>query len=147
MATNTPPKRKPKRNELKPGEVLCDYCTAKCCRYFALPIETPTTRKDFDFCRWYLMHKGATIFTEDETWYLCVHADCKHLQEDQRCGIYESRPQVCRDYSTTNCEYDGNWTYDRYFETSEQIWEYAEAVLGPQARSPEPPAFPVLSLS
>ena len=32
---------KPSRDQLKPNEVLCDYCVAKCCRYFALPIETP----------------------------------------------------------------------------------------------------------
>src|SRR3990167_3200232 len=46
--------RKPTREELKPGEVLCDHCTAKCCRYFALPLDTPKTQRDFDFIRWYL---------------------------------------------------------------------------------------------
>ena len=41
------PKHKPNREDLKPDEVLCDYCSAKCCRYFALPIETPTSPKEF----------------------------------------------------------------------------------------------------
>jgi len=31
-----------KRDQLKPGEVLCSYCTALCCRYFSVPIDTPT---------------------------------------------------------------------------------------------------------
>ena len=57
-------KTKPAREELKSGEVLCDYCTAKCCRYFALPIDTPKKRRDYEFMRWYLLHDRASIFTE-----------------------------------------------------------------------------------
>jgi len=90
---------------------------AKCCKYFALPIDTPTRRKDFDYIRWYLLHGGASVFVESNTWYLLVHASCKHLQADNRCGIYETRPAICREYSTDNCEYDDSYTYDRYFET------------------------------
>ena len=120
MATAVTAPKKFTRDQLKPGEVLCDHCTAKCCRYFALPIETPTTRKDFDFIRWYLLHEGATVFTEDDSWYLCVHTVCKHLEHDNRCGIYETRPQICRDYTTDACEFD-EFTYEHYFETPEQI--------------------------
>lgn len=140
---------KPRREDLQPGEVLCSYCPAKCCRYFALPIEPPTTRQDFEFIRWYLLHEHATVFTEDDDWYLLVHTTCKHLQPDNRCGIYETRPQICRDYSTKNCEYEDEWTYDRYFETPEQVEEYMEAVLqddrSDSIRSRRPPLLPVLS--
>ena len=135
------------REDIKPGEVLCQYCPAKCCRYFALPIETPSKFKDYEFIRWYLLHERATIFTEDEDWYLLVHTKCRHLGDDHRCGIYETRPQICRDYSTDSCEYEDDWTYERYFETPEQIYEYAEAVLqrpGQDIRSPQPPLMPVL---
>jgi Fe-S-cluster containining protein len=145
----TLPPLKPSREELKSGEVLCQYCTAKCCRYFALPIETPTELKDFEYIRWYLLHDRASVFTEDDTWYLLVHTVCKHLQPDNRCGIYETRPPICREYSTKNCEYEDHWTYERYFETPEQVHEYAEAVLprrkGANIRSPKPPLLPVLS--
>ena len=140
--------KKPSRDELKPGEVLCEYCTAKCCRYFALPIETPETWKDFEYIRWYLLHDRASVFTEDDDWYLLVHTECKHLQPDNRCGIYETRPQICRDYTTDDCEYEDDWTYDRYFETPEQVEEYAEAVLprrrGLGFRSRKPPLLPVI---
>ena len=142
-------KRKPTRDELKPGEVLCDHCPAKCCRYFALPIDTPTNRTDFEFIRWYLLHEHASVFTEDDTWYLLVHTVCKHLGDDHRCGIYETRPQICREYTTDECEYDDSWTYQRYFETPEQVKEYADAFLTEEhevsLRSPRPPALPVLS--
>lgn len=123
-----------KRVDLKPGEVLCEYCTAKCCRYFALPIDTPQTRDDFDHIRWYMLHGNVTLFVEDDVWYLCVHADCKHITADYRCGIYEDRPGICRKYTTDECEYDDDAVYDKYFETPEQIWEYAEALLPPRAR-------------
>jgi len=30
---------------------------------------------------------------------------CPHLQPDNRCGIYDRRPQICRDYSADQvCE-------------------------------------------
>lgn len=137
-----------RREDLKPGECLCDHCSAKCCKYFALPIETPTTRQDFDYLRWYLLHDAATVFVEGENWYLLVHTRCKHLQDDNRCGIYHTRPNICREYSTENCEYDDGYVYDRYFETAEQVAEYVEAVLPSrkpgQFRSPRPPLLNVL---
>jgi Fe-S-cluster containining protein len=138
---------KPSRDQLQPGESLCDHCTAKCCKYFALPIETPTRRQDFDYIRWYLLHEGASIFVDEGTWYLLVHSRCRHLQADNRCGIYETRPQICRDYTTDNCEYEDDWVYEQYFESAEQVEEYMEAVLprkrGESIRSPRP-GLPVL---
>ena len=50
----------------------------------------------------------------------------KHLQTDHRCGIYETRPQICRDYTTSECEFEDDWCYEKYFETPEQIDEYAD---------------------
>ena len=141
-------KKKPPREQLAPGEILCSHCTAKCCQYFALPIETPSTRKDFEFIRWYLLHDRATVFTEDDDWYLLVHTRCKHLQKNNLCAMYATRPQICRDYTTEDCEYEDDWTYERYFEAPEQVDEYAEAVLsgtrGTNIRSRKPPPLPVV---
>lgn len=138
------------RDNLPAGESLCDYCTAKCCHYFALPIDTPEGTRDLDFIRWFLLHDRASMFVEDESWYLLVHTTCKHLRDDYRCGIYETRPEICREYSTDNCEYDEDATYEKYFETPEQVAEYMEATVL-QAdlkciRSPEPPLLPVVTL-
>lgn len=149
MSTYTPVKRKPlRRKDLPPGACACDYCTAKCCRYFALPIDKPKVRQDYDFLRWYLLHEGATLFTDEGTWYLCVHSDCKHLQPDNRCGIYHTRPQICRDYSSEACEFEDGFVHERYFETPEQVAEYAEMMLGPlpgaALRSPPPAVLPIL---
>jgi Fe-S-cluster containining protein len=94
-----------------------------------------------------LLHDRAAVFTEDEDWYLLVHTTCRHLQPDNRCGIYETRPNVCREYSTRDCEYEDNWTYERYLEAPQQVEEYCEAVLqakGQDIRSPRPPLLPVV---
>jgi len=135
-------RRKPRRKDLKPGEVLCSYCAAKCCRYIALAIDTPECWADFEYIRWYLLHERAAVFTEEDTWYLLVYNRCKHLGEDNLCKAYETRPQICRDYTTKNCEYEDLWGYDHYWETPEQVEQYAEAVLGPRPgrgfRSPKP---------
>jgi uncharacterized protein len=141
------PRPKFRREMLKPGEVLCEHCPAKCCRYFALPIDKPTTWQDFEYVRWFLLHQRASAFTEDGVWYLLVHTVCKHLQTDNRCGIYETRPQICRDYTTDDCEFDDDWVYEQYFETAEQIFEYMEAVVprrGASLRSPRPNLLPVI---
>ncbi len=136
------------RDQVPAGECLCEYCTAKCCRYFALPIDRPETARDYDFIRWFLLHERATVFVEDESWYLLVHTVCKHLQSDHRCGIYETRPEICREYSTDNCEFDDDATYDAYFETAEQVAEFMEATVLQQEigciRSAEPSVLPVL---
>ena len=135
---------KPRREDLKPGECLCSHCPAKCCKYFALPLETPDTWKEFDYMRWFLLHDGATVFSEDQSWYILVYNQCRHLQSDNRCGIYETRPQICRDYTTNNCEYDDTWVYERYLELPEQVEEYAEAVMGPRPRRSRRSAKPNL---
>jgi Fe-S-cluster containining protein len=138
--------RQIKRSELKQGEVLCDHCTAKCCRYFSLAIDRPKTAKDFDYLRWYLLHQYASLFTEENDWFLLVHTVCKHLQPDNRCGIYHTRPQICQDYKTDECEFDDDYTFDRYFELPEQIEEYSNARFNDVSnfRSPKP-GLPILN--
>ena len=128
---------------LRPGETLCDYCVAKCCRYFALPIDKPKRWEDFDYIRWYLLHRHAAVFVEDGDWYLLIQTPCQHLRDDHRCGIYDTRPRICRDYTTTDCEYGNDWTYEHYWEAPEQIEEYAEAVLGPRKGASYRTAKPV----
>ena len=140
--------KKVRREDVPADKVLCEYCTAKCCRYFALSIEAPEEFADFEFIRWYLLHDRATVFKENDDWYLLVHTTCRHLQADNRCGIYDTRPNICQDYTTKECEYDDDWTYDFYLETPEQVAEYTEAMLqkkGQSIRSRKPPLLPVIA--
>lgn len=137
-----PPRRaRSRREDLRPGESLCDHCTGKCCRYFSLPLpRTPRTWDDFDEIRWYLAHGQTLVYVDSGTWYLLVSSRCDYLLPDHRCAIYHDRPKICREYTTAECEYDDNWSFDKVFETPEQIWEYADALLPARRRSSIPPA-------
>ena len=134
--------KKIRREDLPKGHSLCEYCTAKCCHYFAMPIDTPTEFEDFEFIRWYLLHDRATVFTEDEDWYLLVHTRCKHLQPDHRCGIYETRPEICREYEAKDCDYSGKpYGYDELFTHAEQLEAYYTKRTGKTLGTPKrPPA-------
>ncbi len=112
---------------------LCDKCSALCCRYFALPIDNPDCKKDFDNIRWYLVHENVVVFVEKKQWYIGIMNRCKNLQDDNRCGIYHTRPQICRSYSTDNCDYHGgDYNYDRLFTSADGLWTYAMEFLRDQ---------------
>jgi Fe-S-cluster containining protein len=113
-----------------PGN-LCEHCTGVCCRYLALPIDEPEDRGDFDDIRWYLMHEGISVFVEDGEWYLYIAADCRHLQPDFRCSAYRTRPRICREYTTENCDYhSGDYGWDQHFTCPEHLDEYVRAAFG-----------------
>lgn len=113
------------------ADCLCDRCTALCCRYFALEIDTPESPEDFDDVRWYLAHESVHVFIEDDKWHISVQTRCQYLRDDNRCGTYEDRPKICRQYSTENCDYHiGEYDYQQYFTTPEQLEAYAQATLG-----------------
>src|SRR5687768_2380561 len=115
------------------GSCLCDQCAALCCRYFVLEIDKPETRRQFDDVRWYLVHESTFVFIEKKKWYLGVYARCKHLQSDNRCGIYEKRPAICRGYSTDTCDYHGgDYGWEMLFSSAEQLEKYAEEWLTKQ---------------
>lgn len=115
-----------------PG-VLCEHCAALCCRYIALPIDTPRQPRDYEDIRWYLMHEGVSVFVEDDQWYIAFHTVCRHLQPDQRCGIYARRPRICREYSTENCDYhSGDYGWELHLTCPEHLDDY---LAGPNARA------------
>jgi len=106
-------------------EILCQKCAGLCCRYLALPIDTPEDKGDFDDVRWYLAHEGISIFVEDGDWYINIANRCKYLNKDNMCDIYETRPRICRGYEEETCDYNGgDYGYDLYFSSIEELDEY-----------------------
>ena len=104
----------------------CDKCSGLCCRYFALPLETPETREDFDDIRWYLCHEDITVFVEDGDWYLNVKNKCRHLSDgSHRCLIYAKRPGICRKYKHADCDFvEGEYDYELHFTSDKEMEEY-----------------------
>lgn len=104
------------------GSILCEHCAGACCRYLAIPLDVPENRRDFDDIRWYLMHEGISVFVEDGDWYIQVQTRCKNLRDDHRCGVYETRPSICREYEPKDCDYSGAaYGYDHLFTHPQQI--------------------------
>ncbi len=105
---------------------LCSKCSGLCCRYFALPIETPETREDYDDIRWYLCHEDVSVFVEDGDWYINIDNKCRHLSEDTfLCDIYDKRPKICRSYSMKECDLiEGEYDYELHFTDDKQMEEY-----------------------
>jgi Fe-S-cluster containining protein len=104
----------------------CKKCTALCCRYFALPIDTPKDKGDYDDIKWFLCHKGITVFVEEGDWYINIKNKCRYLTDkEHRCRIYKKRPRICRQYRHSNCDYvEGKYDYELHFTRPKQMEEY-----------------------
>jgi hypothetical protein len=125
----------------------CGRCPALCCHYVSTEIDPPTTAQDFDNIRWYLIHPGVQVYCEDDTgsWFVQFLSRCRYLQDDNRCGIYETRPQICRDLDPTLCEFalgpGDRWLFtnieefDRWFQERDRL-KKARAEKRPRGRSP-----------
>jgi len=102
----------------------CGRCTALCCNYISTEIDAPTSKKDFDILRWYLIHPGVRVYCEDGTgsWFVQFMSRCRHLRDDNLCGIYETRPQICRDLDPTLCEF-ALGAGDRFLFTNAEEFE------------------------
>ena len=82
----------------------CFGC-AQCCKYIAIEIDAPTTMQEYDYLVWYLVHPGVSVFVDfDNSWFVKFDSRCQHLQPSGMCGIYETRPAICREFSHTDCE-------------------------------------------
>ncbi|MCK5849313.1 MAG: YkgJ family cysteine cluster protein [Kiritimatiellae bacterium] len=77
----------------------CVACGAKCCKYMALEVDTPTCKHDYDNIRWYLHHKNVHAFIDhDNCWFIEFETHCDKLDENNMCACYEDRPKICRDH-------------------------------------------------
>jgi len=110
---------------------VCIACGAKCCKYFCFEIDEPEDYAEFENIRWFLCHEGISVHIDEGDWFISIDNRCKMLTPDNRCGIYEDRPLICRQYKMENCdEVPGGYDYDMEFHTPEQIERYARKVLG-----------------
>jgi Fe-S-cluster containining protein len=103
---------------------LCSKCNGFCCRYFAVPLDTPETRADFDDLRWYLAHQDVMIYVNDGEWFVQVMNVCRHLKKN-RCAIYQNRPKICRQYQAGPCDFGKlPYEYDLVFKTDAEMAAY-----------------------
>lgn len=105
----------------------CSFCPGtRCCQYITQQIDTPRSKSDFDHLLWQLAHEGVELYQDGDGWYLMFFSACSKLLPDGRCGIYEQRPQICRDYSNDFCEFDqpAEQGFKRHYRNFEELDAY-----------------------
>ncbi|ALP54715.1 hypothetical protein Tel_03220 [Candidatus Tenderia electrophaga] len=110
-------------------ETKCGFCTAsKCCTYITHQIDGPRSKAEFDYLLWQVSHERVAVFKDDDGWFLLINNPCTHLLPDGRCGIYATRPQICREHSNDNCEFDANMEeeFELYFDSYEALLRYCK---------------------
>lgn len=109
----------------------CEKCTAQCCRHIAIEIDKPTTKKEYDYIRWYLLHKDVSVFIDNNKgWFIKFQTPCEKISDDNNCGYYEERPKICRDYPGEDeaCEFEGEDDYYiEMFDTEEEFLDYLDS--------------------
>jgi len=111
------------------GHTKCGLCThSKCCTYITQAIATPRKKIDFEHLLWQVSHRDVKAYKDADGWYLLVESRCTHLLEDGGCGIYEHRPQICRDHSNAYCEFDApaEGGFELYFTDYGELLRYCK---------------------
>ena len=108
----------------------CSRCGGRCCKYYTVLIDEPEDADDYDELRWFLAHEHCYIYVDEEQWHINVESRCRFLGDDGRCGIYEHRPDVCRDFGhDEECEFTGEYDFEHTFRTLRDLEEYAREAL------------------
>lgn len=109
----------------KEKENPCDGCTI-CCEYVALELDEPESKEDFDEIKWFLLHKDVWVYIDnDDTWNIQFNSKCQKLDERGWCGIYEERPEICRNHESDGCEKHGEGSaYKEIWKSYEEFIEW-----------------------
>ncbi len=111
------------------SENKCSFCTGSiCCTYVTQHLDTPRSKEEFRQLLWQVSHNNIKIYKDDDGWTLLVEGTCQHLQVNGGCGIYEDRPEICRDHSNDYCEFDSPSEdgFDLYFENYYDLLKYCK---------------------
>jgi hypothetical protein len=92
--------------------------------YFSTEIDAPESMKDFDDILWMIAHRDVEIYTKRGRWYLMVKNPCRFYDPSRGCLIYPSRPRICRQHNTVDCEFDEDYAFDRHFRSYEELERY-----------------------
>ncbi len=118
----------PHASDAHSGDVeKCSRCTGTiCCTYTTQAVPTPRGRDDFQHLLWQLAHENIQAYKDEDGWFLLINNRCRFLGKDGRCGIYHSRPDVCREYSNDYCELDerAEDNFELFFDGYESLLAY-----------------------
>jgi hypothetical protein len=106
-AMSAVPVRTPRRRGYHDFADPCAGCAAHCCKTLMFPLARPVARRNLDYMQFLLGFPGIEIGVTDDAWMLVVHARCRHLTADNRCGVFgrPERPSLCRYFDASSCSY------------------------------------------
>jgi Fe-S-cluster containining protein len=116
------------RIEITP-ENKCSCCTGSiCCTYVTQHIDTPRSKADFQHLLWQVSHDNVKAYKDEDGWTLLFEGKCQHLQVNGDCGIYATRPAICREHSNDYCEFDApsEEGFDLYFQNYDDLLTYCK---------------------
>jgi Fe-S-cluster containining protein len=95
-----------KSNQQKKGCLRC----GRCCREVFFLIDSSYTEEGLDHLEWARYHGLKISFRENNEgkrmWGIELDTPCIHLKEEASgkasCAVYNSRPQICRNYTGEN---------------------------------------------
>lgn len=103
------------------GKKGCGDCSL-CCSYVTVETPEPKDAKDVDHLIWLIHHQNVAVFIDDEGWYVQFITPCRH--QNGKCAIYPCRPDICRDYSHTECEFYMPEEDKAFFKDAKDILAY-----------------------
>jgi Fe-S-cluster containining protein len=103
----------------------CKNC-GTCCNHIALEIDDPEDKEDIENLKWYLCHEDVWVFIDDDGWNLQFNTPCKYRDEDEsKCTNYEKRPDICKEYSSVDCECNGlGQSFNELFTSVQELEDY-----------------------
>jgi Fe-S-cluster containining protein len=107
-------------NSKLPSTPTCTSC-GLCCSYVAIEVDSPVTVKQATQLLWYVYHEGISLYVNDDDWMVQFDSTCIHLQPDYRCGVYETRPHICREFSEQDCEVNTGDDGRTFYTASEYL--------------------------
>jgi len=112
-----------------PTSKTCDGCKGDCCKYVAMEIDTPEDLEDFEYIKWYVMHKNVQVYVEEDgTWNIEFLTPCEHLDENNLCTLYEKRPKICKEYAHDECTFHNEYNEVFSLKKLEDVENYIEKI-------------------
>ncbi len=113
------------KRALKMSVDACEGCAALCCRDLNVWIAAPRTKEEKEDLLWQVQFDTVRIYIRNRRWYLLVKGDCMYLDKNNRCRIYDRRPEKCRKHLPPECERYGDF-WDVMFNTPEELEAHFE---------------------
>ena len=106
-----------------PDNKYCKKCSAVCCKNLAMEIGRPLNKSEIEDLKWQLHFDTVKVYLHKRRWYQLVEGTCRYLSKQDRCTIYETRPDKCREHNPPECEFFGKY-YDTIFHNPEELVDY-----------------------